>query len=172
MQKILSNDEVFEAFHQATETFLQLAHKFTDQSAGIPPAPGKWSGLEIMEHVIITDRSAYLAMLKAGEVPSAESLAEKEARFTRMAEADNIQILAPEAAQPKGKFKTVTEALEAFVSTREKLMHFARENDLSLLAAGFEHPRLGMLTRQQWVRFSTWHVLHHSKQMQRILGVV
>ncbi len=148
---------------------IELLLTVNEDQAELKPGPEKWSILEIIEHINITDKSSYISMLRPSDPPTAEELAEKEIRFDRLANAENLSLIAPSTAEPKGKFKTLHEAIDNFKATRQKLYEFAGQNDLNSLAIGFEHPRLGFLTRSQWLRFDTWHARHHAKQVRRNL---
>lgn len=148
---------------------IELLQTVNEDDANFKPAPEKWNILEIIEHINITDKSSYISMLRPSDPPSAEELAEKEIRFNKLANTENLSLVAPSSAEPKGKFKNLQEALDHFKATRQKLYEFASQNDLNSLAIGFEHPRLGFLTRSQWLRFDTWHARHHAKQVRRNL---
>lgn len=150
----------------SNQAIAELLDGVTDEKANFKPAPDKWSILEVIEHLNITDKSSYIAMLRTAEPPTAAELEEKERKFIEMS---NMQLIAPTAATPVGKFTTQAEALKVFYGTRKRIEDFAMESDLQLLATGFEHPRLGFLTRSQWLRFLAWHARHHAKQIGRIL---
>jgi hypothetical protein len=48
------------------------------------PSPDKWSIAEIIEHVNISDKGAYLAMLKPGPIPTEAALNESKLRIASM----------------------------------------------------------------------------------------
>lgn len=78
----------------------------------------------------------------------------------------NLKIEAPEAAMPKGIFKTKEEAIDAWKSNRENVLKKVNPDNIWMLAAGFEHPKLGMLTTAEWMLFMCWHSEHHLPQIE------
>jgi DinB superfamily len=133
-------------------------------------SPEKWSIAEVVEHINISDKSAYIALIKSDGLPSPEHLAESARKVGIMTGRENRTYIAPEPAEPKGIFTEVEAASVAFLKTRNRILTFAQTAEMEMLATGFEHPRLGLLVRSQWIEFLTWHTLHHQQQIMRILN--
>jgi hypothetical protein len=169
MQSSAEKDQWIQQFEKSTEAVQKAILKAGDTLLLKKPGPDKWCIAEITEHLNISDKSAMIAMLRDGGEPTAEQTAASAEKVALMLAYNDNTWIAPEAATPKGKYNTVQEALDAFDKTRKKLLKFFQENELSHLAAGFEHPRLGMLSRFQWLQFMTWHANHHLQQMESIL---
>lgn len=108
-------------------------------------------------------------MLKSEAVTDAGLVAAANEKLDRMEVAEGARLKAPETASPKGKFETHSQAMEQFLATRKKIENLMLQEDMSLMAAGFVHPKLGAMTREQWVRFLIWHTKHHQQQIGRIL---
>ena len=45
-------------------------------------------------------------------------------------------------------------------------------NDLSVTCVDFELPRMGTLTRIEWIQFMTMHTIRHVRQLKRIVGAL
>jgi hypothetical protein len=164
-----NNDNYPQQFASITAFIVEFIKPISAPNFIWKAGPEKWSIAEILEHLNISDKSGYIAMLKPMETPTADRIEAMEKRFSGMVNNDNLSFAAPPAAEPKGKFLMVEQGLAEFLKTRTKITDFIAQNNLSLLAGGFEHPRLGYLTRQQWLRFLIWHSEHHFKQIKNTL---
>ena len=133
------------------------------------PSPEKWSIAEIVEHVNISDKGAYLAMLKPGPIPTESDLNESKLRIARMLGGAAGAWIAPEAAQPKGKYTSTAALLQDFMKVRNRLERQFETGDPACLAMGLGHPKLGFLTQQQWMDFLIWHTEHHLQQIRGLL---
>lgn len=158
--------ETTKNFNKITGLITGFVSALSDEAFVNKPARG-WSVSDILEHLNLSDKSGYLAIIREGIASQElETLAkEKMAIYTGNTD---IQLVAPEAAEPTGRFTEVAASLKEYNKTRNRISVFIEANDLSTLAAGFEHPRLGMLTRKQWIDFLNWHGIHHLKQMKSL----
>lgn len=163
----MKHSEIIEAFLEST-TALKLAFGDFDPDAFMQkPNNGGWSAAEVAEHLSISDKSAYIAMIK-NPVPSDRNPLEKYALFEERRKAASARYEAPDAARPTGKFKNPEEAIESWHSTRLRIMELIKTEDLTMTCGGFEHPKLGWMTRLEWLVFMTWHGDHHRNQLIRI----
>lgn len=136
------------------------------------PANGGWSIAEVIEHLGISDKTALFAMKRGYAEADAAQKREVDVKLKMMERAQDFAAIAPEAATPKGIYNNTQEGIAAFTELRDRIVEFAKDQEPDLVATGFEHPRLGYLTRGQWITFLTWHANHHYKQIQRILAEV
>ncbi len=158
--------EVLQNYEQAGPAFAQIALEFPESHFAERPSPTAWSSMDVTEHLWMVDRTGLLAMMK-GPIDAGREPLERIQYLQQMMDAPGARFEAPEAASPRGKFSTREEALDAFLKQREKIMEFAVSNDLTMLASAFPHPRLGFLTRAEWIAFMAWHSGHHGKQVLR-----
>lgn len=122
--------------------------------------------MDVTEHLWMVDRTGLLAMMK-GPIDAGRDPLERILYLQQMMDAPGARFEAPEGAAPKGKFHSQEEAVAAFLKQRAKIREFALGNDLTMLASAFPHPRLGFLTRAEWIAFMAWHSGHHGKQVLR-----
>lgn len=122
--------------------------------------------MDVTEHLWMVDRMALLSMMK-GPIHAGREPLERMHLLERTMLHPEARFSAPESAAPGGRFKSRGQALDAFMKQREKIRDFAGGNDLTMLASALPHPRLGFLTRAEWISFLAWHSAHHGKQVLR-----
>lgn len=166
------HEDLIRDYSESSREFLDTLSTLDESVFLLKPGEGKWNISEIVEHVNISDKSSYLAMLKTSGEPTREESEVSEKNVAAMLDTENMNFIAPEAAHPKGQFKTPKEAIEVFEKTRNRILDFVMSNELRWQATGFAHPRLGYLSRIQWLRFVTWHSRHHLKQIRAIISSV
>jgi DinB superfamily len=69
---------LLETFNSQNQELRMLLESLPEKILFNKPKPEKWSIAEIVEHLNISDKGAYLALLKQGEIPTDE---EKEASY-------------------------------------------------------------------------------------------
>lgn len=156
--------QIISEFNRCTREMKGSLEALGEEAFFTPPAEGKWHAAEVTEHLLISDRSALFAMMKNAR-PAERDPLEKEQTFAERRQTPDITFEAPEAARPKGVFTSAREAIDTWYANRERIRSLAETEDLSLLGGGFEHPRLGWMTRAEWLIFLTWHTDHHLRQV-------
>ncbi|MBL7813151.1 MAG: DinB family protein [Bacteroidetes bacterium] len=164
----VSSEHLRKEFQEITESVKHTIMSFGEDRFLWKPGPDKWCAAEVVEHLWISDRSGYFAMVKKVE-PSERDPFQKIAELQARMEQPDLKLQAPEGAQPKGAFATIPQAVETWYGLRLKISDLALTEDLTLMALGFEHPRLGLMTRAEWLKFLSWHAGHHHRQLQRLL---
>lgn len=165
-----NRNELSEAFESCTDDLISIIQACSPDLFIKKPGTDKWSIAEIAEHLNITDKSAYLAMLKKeGNTPEIR-IEDTEQKMKEMLTAENVKFIAPEAAHPKGIFTDPRHSSVVLGKTRGKIIEYALHADMDIPATGFSHPRLGYLSTGQWMRFLKWHTRHHMQQIWHILN--
>ncbi len=128
----------------------------------------KWSMAEVVEHLIITDNSIFQGILH-----KAQSLYEVAPETTANGKILKIvpdlnrgKVIAPDYLQPKGKFQSKAEALEAFSANRAIIRNFMATTDLPLDQIAFKHFSLGLLNAKNWLVFISGHCFRHTQQLE------
>lgn len=159
--------KITEAFSASTASFLNELQRMDENTFFLKPADGAWSVADVVEHLCISDKSAYIAMIKNPRDAERDPL-EKLAMFEERRRAIGAKYQAPEPAIPKGIFTSKQQAIEAWTNTRNRISELIGTAELTMLGGGFEHPKLGWMTRLEWLAFLTWHTDHHRMQVNRI----
>jgi uncharacterized damage-inducible protein DinB len=133
------------------------------------PAPGKWSILQCVEHVALSEDFLFSRILAAEQTEAPLLNAEREARIAARGTDRTKPAEAPEPVRPRGVFATVDEALQHLLASRERTLQFVREHardDLRCWIASV--PPFGTLNCQEVLMLMAAHLFRHTMQMQEI----
>ena len=137
------------------------------------PAPDRWSVLECVEHLALTERGIFATMqanLKAPEASEAERAKTKgKAELLGQFMPDRSRkATAPVEVAPRGEFKTLAAARAAFEAARKETIDFVATTDLPLHAHVTKHFAFGELDVYQWFVLMAGHVERHTKQIHEV----
>ncbi len=151
----------------------RAAASIPDAQANVKPAPGRWSVLDCIEHIVsVEDR--FVGWLRNPEtqstvLPSAPPMnKEREAQIvTRVASRAN-RVQAPETAHPKGRFSSLAEALEQFDAVRARSIAFAESQGDGLYSLVVTHPFFGPLNGVEAMLLMAAHSRRHAAQILEV----
>ena len=171
MQNIERNfEQIQAAFKSNTQTIENVLNALDESTFFKKPLNGGWCIAEIVEHLLISDRTGLFAIVRRNLPTDRNPLEITELLNERRKQAEQ-KFEAPEPAIPKGIFKTRDEAIHAWKNNRLTVLDRVNSENVWMLAAGFEHPKLGMLTVAEWVLFMCWHSEHHLTQIRMCAGL-
>jgi hypothetical protein len=164
-------EKVLELLARTRLTLRSAVEGVTQEEAVWKPAPERWSILQYVEHLAISDDGlvALVKRIMAGpatpETPDDRAARERHIRTTPIQRGVNE---APEALKPHGQFATVAEALAAFEAARERTVEFARTVEGDLRSHFANHGVLGPLDAYQWLGANARHVEGHSAHIREL----
>jgi hypothetical protein len=168
----LSSDLIaeLEASHRH---FADSARGLSDAAAARKPAEDRWSVVDCVEHLCITEALGLKRMQAAEQALTDESAPIPEPDLAREA-AIAAQVAdrtgkkqGPPAAMPTGRFTTLEAALAEFSATRARTIGYV--NGCSKLAAlRIAHPVFGPLTGREYVIVAAGHSRRHAAQIAEI----
>lgn len=145
----------------------------SEANAAKKPAADRWSVLECVEHLALTE-SGIFAMMQANLKKPASS-DEERAKTKGKSEALGMfmpdrsrRAAAPVEVAPKGMFKTLAEARAAFEAARKETISFVGSTDLPLHSHVTRHFAFGELDAYQWFVLMAGHVERHTKQVNEV----
>lgn len=170
----MNNEErlkmVIDLFEFSSTEIFNMAERLTNQQLLIKPAENKWNIAQVLAHLHLSDRGARYAISRNTEPCDRDPL-QVLTEFEERKKNDPTAMEAPEKVIPPDSI--TEEELPGiklnFITTRREIADFIKKEDPTLLCTSFPHPRIGLLTRIEWVKFIDWHGRHHLKQMQNIL---
>jgi hypothetical protein len=155
-------------FEKNTANLCGIFFKIDEGTFFRKPETSGWCVAEIIEHLLISDKTGLFAIMRK-TLPTERNPLEILSLLEERSKDKGARLQAPEAAEPKGIFKTRDEAIAAWKDNREKVLKKVTSENIWMLAAGFEHPKLGMMTVAEWMLFMCWHSEHHLTQIQRCI---
>lgn len=157
------------------DLLLSATANVSEDNAKIKPGPGRWSVLDCVEHLAVTEEAIFGLLqgnLKAP--PSAEAVRAKTAGKTAMMEKfltdRSRKVSAPAEIAPTGRFKTLAEAREAFTANRNRTIAFAEKTEEDLHAHVSKHMAFGELDLYQWVLLMAGHSERHTLQAKEVIA--
>ncbi|HSG41147.1 MAG TPA: DinB family protein [Thermoanaerobaculia bacterium] len=140
------------------------------------PRPGKWSILEIVEHLAVSERVVFQGLPDPSLLVERPRSAEHRFRYLLVAFLlrSGIPLRMPsKALAPKGG-RSLSELRSLWDESQEWLLAYVSQLDAKgLRRAVFEHPAAGPLTVGQVVHLNQIHIDRHVRQvesLQRLLA--
>jgi len=164
----------FKALENQKEATLQILHHLTDEQWKQRPQPNKWSALEILAHIVTTEKL------------SIEYLQKKKNAIAQVGDSgilENLKMLLLKLSQraPGLKYKArryVQQNTNTYPDKESLLKDWAYwraqlKNVLEDIPADmwkrkiYKHPFVGYLNVSQAVAFFGEHIIHHTPQLVR-----
>jgi DinB family protein len=143
----------------------------TEAQARWKPAPDRWSILEYVEHLAVSDDELIAMIDRSLKTPARpETEEERRAREQKIRETPIARGVnrAPEMLQPAGKFASLADAVAAFQAARERTLEYARTTREDLRSHFTPHTVLGPLDGYQWLTGNAHHAETHAGHIREI----
>ncbi len=142
----------------------QFLQRLTDEQVNNKQSSDKWSIMDCMEHVFITEKGIYKLLtqpLLFNDTPSVG--------LGRIDEFRKGKFMAPEFTVPKGRYKSLDALLVDFLQQRMRITHFCISEDAFAEIVTYPHPIIGPLSKKEWVIFMREHAYKHLLQMKNLV---
>ncbi|BDD05353.1 DinB family protein [Aureibacter tunicatorum] len=151
--------------NENTNSILNLLKDSSEEECSFK-TKGSWCILEILEHLERTD----LAILKFLSSPSNKKneTSEKfgDSKMSHVVyDKKDIKNPSPEIVKPLGKYKTLSEAIEGLIQSRNAIKQAIKNNKLHLDFEMYLHPVFGYITGNDWLYFLYHHSRRHLDQI-------
>jgi hypothetical protein len=138
------------------------------------PAEDRWSILEYVEHLAVSDDGLVALVKKSLETPPfTETEVERRAREQKIRATSIPRGVnhAPERLRPSARFGSLAEAVAAFLAARERTLEYARSTTDDLRQHFAPHPVLGSMDAYQWLCGNARHAESHAAHVTEIRGM-
>ena len=157
--------ELIQALRTSGDEFVAAAQSVPAVSCKTKPGPDRWSVLECVEHIVITE-GRFLSWLENPQpTPAPPINKEKEAMLAARMPSRVEKREAPETALPAGQFAELDEALRAFKSARQRTLQFAEEKGEALYSIAVKHRIFGDLNGMELMWIVDGHCRRHMAQI-------
>jgi hypothetical protein len=155
------------------DLLLGAAAGVSAEQATFTPEPGRWSILQLAEHLAISDPGLLGRIRRALNQPAQPELMEevrqKDRRFTgEYKPLPHGVNKAPEDLLPTGRYASLSQAVAAFEVNRAATIRFARETNDELRSHFAPHTLLGPMDCYQWLMACALHVESHARQIAEL----
>jgi hypothetical protein len=153
---------------------LKAVEGVTEDQARWKPMPERWSILEYIEHLAVSDDALVGLVKRSLESPAhTETEDERRAREQKIRETPIPRGVnrAPEGLKPVARFDSLKDAVAAFLAARERTIEYARSTTDDLRHHFAPHPVLGSLDAYQWLCGNARHAETHAAHVVEIRGM-
>lgn len=127
----------------------------------------KWSILEVLEHIYITDKVIYSIVSKPSDKES------KTKEIIGLNKLENIlvgqidkKLQSPDLLRPKGHFQNLADFNSAFTTLRSSIKKDLITTKIKVDNRIHNHFLLGEMTINDWLNFILFHTERHLKQIE------
>jgi hypothetical protein len=145
----------------------------SDAQAIFTPEPGRWSILQLVEHLAISDPGLLKRIQRGLNQPAQPELMEEVRQNDRRFVGEYKPLprgvnKAPEDLLPTGQYSTLSQALAAFEKNRVDTIEFALRTNDELRSHFVPHTLLGPMDCYQWLMACALHVESHTLQIEAL----
>src|SRR5215470_14152323 len=161
-QKLLSDLE------QGRKVLLDALTDVSEDLAARAPAPGRWSVLECVEHLTVSEDYLFGQMM-ASHLSETPMINEKREAMIGVVGLDrNRKMQSPDIGMPSGRFSTLAAALNHFQTTHERTIKFVETCHEDLRCKITSHPIIGTVNCYEMLLMIAVHPFRHAKQIEEI----
>jgi hypothetical protein len=150
------------------EALVAILSGVTEERAAWIPAPGKWSILECVEHLAVSEDYLFsqIAVAQHSDTPS---IPEQRAAFIMARALDRTRPLkSPDVGLPTGRFSALSDALTHFLESRARTIGFVENCVQDLRSELTSHPMIGVASCYEILLLMAVHPHRHAKQIEEI----
>ena len=156
---------------RSRQALLEAVEGVSETQARWKPAPDRWSILEYVEHLAVSDDELVAMIRRSLKTPAQpETEEERKGREQKIRETPMPRGVnrAPEALKPGGQFKSLADAMDAFMAARARTLDFALTTQDDLRSHFSPHTVLGPLDGYQWLTGNAHHAETHAAHIREI----
>lgn len=168
---VQEREAALERLTRSRQVVLDAVAGLSDEQARWQSEPGRWTILEYVEHLSVSDGELIALVERAlqtpalPETPDQRREREQKIRATPMPRGVNH---APPRLRPGGRFGSLAEAVAAFLAARERTLEYARTTQADLRNHFADHPVLGPMDAYQWLVANARHAESHAGHIREI----
>jgi hypothetical protein len=167
----LEREKALGLLNRSRQTLLDAVNGVTENQAHWKPAADRWSILEYVEHLAVSDDGLIAVIKRSLSTPARpETETQRRERETKIRETPIPRGAnhAPEMLQPGGRFASLEEAVAAFLAARERSLEYARTTEEDIRSYFTDHSVLGPLDGYQWLMGNARHAETHAGHIREL----
>ena len=144
----------------------------SDAQLNFKPAPDKWSVLDCVKHIAVTEQSLWQmtngAITAAANPEKRADVKATDKQVVQMIESREKKVKTAPAMEPQNTpYKSLHEALESFVKDRSKLINYVKTTDADLRNHVVTMP-FASFDSYQMILFIGAHSNRHTQQIEEV----
>jgi hypothetical protein len=166
-------DSAIARLQSSRDLLIDAIGEVSPTQASFRTAPERWSILELVEHLAVSEDALVGIVRHSLETPPKPDLiaeARKKDRWFGVTALppSGAKHTAPHAMHPKERFQTVAEAFAAFEEARARTIAYARETQDDLRSHFHLHPEAGQMDGYQWLVANAIHAETHARHIAAV----
>lgn len=164
----MTHNELLDTFTHTTDKLLQLLRPLSEEQLNTVPYDGSWTAGQLGDHLY---KSYGIANVFDGRTePTTRMVDEKIGPVKNAFLNFEVKMKSPDFIVPStGNFDKIV-----LLNLLEKRINFIKDYikntvDLNPTCLDMELPRMGTLTRTEWIQFLTVHTVRHVHQLKKIV---
>jgi len=160
--------DILQCLEDSRAEFLAAAEGLSEAHATTSPAPGRWSVVECIKHVVIVENMVLGSLRNPIAEPAPPVNKEREAQILSRVADRTRAVRAPEPVRPSECVATLAEALTEFEAMRAETIHFAESQGVGLYSLATKHPFFGVCNGAEGLVLIAAHSSRHAAQIREI----
>jgi DinB superfamily len=117
-------ERILADLERGREVLLDALAGVTEDTAAVSPAQGKWSVLECVEHLALSEEYLFgqIEVSHASEAPTGNE--KREALIVARGLDRTRAVESPDVGRPAARFSTLAAAVQSFLAARERTIRF------------------------------------------------
>jgi len=150
------------------QTLLDVLAGVTEELAARKPAPEKWSILECVEHLAVSEEYllSQIAVSVHSDTPAISR--NREVLIVQNGLDRKRKFQSPEVGRPTGRFATLARALQEFLAHRQRTILYVTGCGEDLRCRLTTHPMIATVNCYEVLLMIAVHPLRHVKQIEEI----
>ncbi|HTV58413.1 MAG TPA: DinB family protein [Verrucomicrobiae bacterium] len=150
---------------EGRDAVFEAVRDLSEEDAARSPGEGRWSVLECLEHICVSEDNFYEALLT--RIPRVEEPGrrDREEEIIQGAPLRQERITAPERLRPTGRFASLADAVEHFSRSRARTIEYVERCDRDLRLYRAKHPTFGEITGEEFLIIIALHPARHANQI-------
>jgi hypothetical protein len=160
--------ELPEGFDTTLASLQKLAASFSEIGLNTIPFKGSWTGGQVLEHVMRSNRSITQALDMPGK-PVDRNAHERTPELAKIFLDFDTKLKSPDFILPTQEVYGKSALLKAFEVSVDNLKQAAGQ---VVLTDAIEHVAFGEITKMELLYFVVYHTQRHTRQLHRIYEMV
>ena len=151
------------------KVLMDVLRDVTEDEAARSPAPGRWSVLECVEHLAVSEDYLFGQIVASHRSETRMINKQREAVTVAVGLDRSRKIQSPDVGQPTGRFSTLAEAVERFHAARKRTIQFTESCTEDLRCKITTHPLIaGDVNCYEILLMIAAHPHRHAQQIEEI----
>lgn len=151
---------------EGREAVFEAVRGISEEDAARRPTPDRWSVLECLEHICVTEDNMYEAFTNRIPRVDKPGRRDREEQIILGTPLAQEKLTAPERLLPTGRFASVADALEHFSRARARIIEYVERCDRDNRLYRAKHPTIGEMTGEEFLIIIALHPARHANQIR------